>query len=256
MLAAAVLGVAGLLAFIAVERRVPHPMVPLEIFKSRQFAGANLVTLVVYAALGGAMFLLAIHLQRSLGYSALEAGAAFLPVTILMMFLSPAGGRLAGRIGARIPMTLGPGVVAASMLLMERIKPGGTYAATVLPAAIVLGIGLCLTVAPLTASVLAAVDDHNIGVASGINNAIARLAALLAIAVLPFVTGLSADTKLVDAFPNAMLISAGACALGAVVAWVTIDRSVAVRNVIHPDLGSACHVGDGPPDQERRQRAS
>jgi EmrB/QacA subfamily drug resistance transporter len=256
VLTAAVLGVAGLVAFVVVERRVASPMVPLETFKSRQFVGANLVTLVVYAALGGASFLLAIHLQRSLGYSALEAGAAFLPVTILMMFLSPAGGRLASRIGARIPMTLGPLVVGASMFLMERVKPGISYTSSVLPAAIVLGIGLSLTVAPLTAAVLAAVDDHHIGVASGINNAIARLAALLAIAVLPFVTGLSANTSLIDAFPNAMMISAGACAVGAAAAWLTIDRSIPVRNVVHPDLGSACHVGDGPSGNDRQERAS
>jgi hypothetical protein len=129
------------------------------------------------------------------------------------------------------------------MLLMARIRPGTGYTTTVLPAAIVLGLGLCLTVAPLTAAVLAAVDDHHIGVASGINNAVARLAALLAIAVLPFVTGLSADTSLVDAFPKAMIISGAACAVGAIVAFLTIDRSASVRNVVHPDLSSACHVG-------------
>jgi hypothetical protein len=111
----------------------------------------------------------------------------------------------------------------------------------VLPAAIVLGLGLCLTVAPLTAAVLAAVDDHHIGVASGINNAIARLAALLAIAVLPFVTGLSASTSLIDAFPNAMRVSAGAAIAGAIVAWMTIDRSKAVPKVVPPDVSSARH---------------
>jgi EmrB/QacA subfamily drug resistance transporter len=241
VLAAAALGVLGLVSFVAVEQRVSHPMVPLETFESRQFLGANLVTLVVYAALGGAMFLLAIHLQRSMGYSALEAGAAFLPVTILMMLLSPAAGRLSARIGARVPMTIGPLVVASSMLLMVRIHPGRGYTTNVLPAAVVLGLGLCLTVAPLTAAVLAAVDEHHIGVASGINNAIARLAALLAIAILPFVTGLSAQTSLVDAFPKAMVISSVACVAGGIVAFLTIDRSVPVRHVMHPDLSSACH---------------
>jgi EmrB/QacA subfamily drug resistance transporter len=242
VIAAAASGVLGFVLFLVVERRVANPMVPLETFESRQFVGANVVTLVVYAALGGAMFLLAIHLQRSLGYSALEAGAAFLPVTVLMMLLSPGAGRLASRIGARLPMTAGPMVVASSMLLMARIEPGKTYTASVLPAAVVLGLGLCLTVAPLTAAVLAAVDDHHIGVASGINNAIARLAALLAIAVLPFVTGLSAHTSLVDAFPKAMVISSVACFMGGIVAFVTIDRTVSVHNVVHPDLSSACHL--------------
>ncbi|MEA2505892.1 MAG: hypothetical protein QOH48_510 [Actinomycetota bacterium] len=242
IIAAAVLGILAFAVFLAVERHVSNPMVPLETFRSRQFVGANLVTVVVYAALGGAMFLLAIHLQRSLGYSALEAGASFLPVTILMLLLSPGAGRLASRIGARLPMTVGPMVVASSMLLMARIEPGKTYTTSVLPAAVVLGLGLCLTVAPLTAAVLAAVDDHHIGVASGINNAIARLAALLAIAVLPFVTGLSAHTSLVDAFPKAMVISSVACFVGGIVAFATIDRTVSVRNVVHPDLSSACHV--------------
>jgi EmrB/QacA subfamily drug resistance transporter len=241
VLAGAALGLLGFILFLRIETRVSNPMVPLETFRSRQFVGANLVTLVVYAALGGAMFLLAIHLQRSLGYSALEAGAAFLPVTILMLLLSPAAGRLAGRIGPRIPMTAGPLVVAASLLLMARIEPGRGYSTSVLPAAVVLGLGLCLTVAPLTAAVLAAVDDHHIGVASGINNAIARLAALLAIAVLPFVTGLSANTSLVDAFPNAMKVAAGASVVGAIVAFLTIDRTVSVRPAVHPDLSSGCH---------------
>jgi EmrB/QacA subfamily drug resistance transporter len=242
VLVAAAIGLVGLVTFLGVEARVSHPMVPLETFRSRQFVGANLVTLVVYAALGGAMFLLAIHLQRSLGYSALEAGAAFLPVTVMMMLLSPAAGRLSGRIGARIPMTVGPIVVAASMLLMARVGPGRSYPTGVLPAVIVLGLGLCLTVAPLTAAVLAAVDEHHIGVASGINNAVARLAALLAIAVLPFVTGLSANTSLVDAFPNAMKVAAGASFVGGIVAFLTIDRSVSVRHFVHPDLSSSCHT--------------
>lgn len=241
VLTGAALGLAGLVSFLAVEARVRHPMVPLAIFRSRQFVGANLVTLVVYGALGGAMFLLALHLQLSMGYSALEAGAAFLPVTILMMLLSPAAGRLATRIGARIPMTLGPAVVAISMLVTSRIEPGQTYLAGTFPAAMILGIGLTITVAPLTAAVLAAVDEHHIGVASGINNAIARLAALLAIAVLPFVTGLSAGTTLVAAFPDAMLLAAGASLAGAVAAFLTIDRETTVRSSVHPDIGSSCH---------------
>jgi EmrB/QacA subfamily drug resistance transporter len=241
ILVAAVLGVVSFATFIWVEAHVARPMVPLETFRSRQFVGANLVTLVVYAALGGAMFFLAIHLQRSLGYSALEAGAAFLPVTILMMLLSPAAGRLAGRIGPKLPMTVGPLVVAASLLLMARVEPGRSYSSGVLPAVIVMGLGLCLTVAPLTAAVLAAVDQHHVGVASGINNAVARLASLLAIAVLPFITGLSAGATLVHAFPDAMRVAAGACAVGGIVAFLTIDTSASVRSVVHPDLSSACH---------------
>jgi zinc transporter ZupT len=134
-------------------------------------------------------------------------------------------------------------VVAGSMLLMARIEPGQSYVTGVLPAAIVLGLGLCITVAPLTAAVLGAVEDRHVGVASGINNAVARLASLLAIAVLPFVTGLSSGTSLIHAFPNAMKVAAGAAAIGALVAWVTIDRSHphSVRNFVHPDVSSSCH---------------
>ncbi|MDP9226385.1 MAG: MFS transporter, partial [Actinomycetota bacterium] len=148
---------------------------------------------------------------------------------------------LAGRIGPRLPMTIGPCIVGLALLLMAGIEPGRAYATAVLPAVIVLGLGLCLTVAPLTAAVLAAVDDHHVGVASGINNAVARLAALLAIAVLPFATGLSAGAALTAAFPHAMMLSAGASVTGGVVAFLTIDRSVSMRNVVHPDLGSSCH---------------
>ena len=182
------LGVIGLLAlggFLFVESRIANPMVPLGVFRSEQFSGANAVTFAVYAALGTVTFLLVVHLQTDLGYSALEAGASLLPITACMLLLSARSGALAQRIGPRWPMTIGPLVVAVGMALLGRVEPGTTYWATVFPALIVLGLGLSLTVAPLTATVLGAVDDSHAGIASAINNSVARIAGLLAVAVLP-----------------------------------------------------------------------
>ena len=145
---AAVIGVGALIGFVAFERRSAHPMLPLSIFSSRQFTAANLVTLAVYAALGGVLFLLALQLQEVLGYSAVEAGAALLPVTLIMLAFSTHAGALAQQIGPRIPMTLGPTIVAGGLLLMRRIDAGGHFVTDVLPAIIVFGSGLALTVAP------------------------------------------------------------------------------------------------------------
>ena len=166
-------------------------MLPLRIFRSRQFSGTNLTTLAVYAGLGGAIFLVVLRLQISLGYSALESGAAFVPFTVIMLFLSPAAGQLGQKVGARLPMTVGPIVAAAGILLLSRVAPGDTYVSGVLPGIIVFGLGLALTVAPLTAAVLASVGDELTGVASGVNNAVARLAGLLAVAALPALAGIS-----------------------------------------------------------------
>ena len=144
-----VIGVGGLTAFVFFERNSAHPMLPVDIFASRQFTSANLVTVAVYAALGGTFFLLAVDLQQSLNYSPVAAGASLLPVTLIMLvFSSPRPAHLAQRIGPRIPMTVGPAVVAVGLLLMRRINPGGTYVADVLPAVVVFGCGLSLTVAP------------------------------------------------------------------------------------------------------------
>ena len=231
ILVAAIGGVAALIAFIVAERRSSNPMMPLEMFASRQFSAANLVTFVVYAALGGVFFLLVAFLQISLGYSAIAAGAASLPVTILMLLLSARSGALAQRIGARIPLTLGPLVIAAGLLLMTRIDPGDSYVSSVLPAVIVFGLGLTLVVAPVTATVLAAADARHAGIASGINNAVSRVAGLLAVAVLPLVAGLTGDAfydpaKMADGFRIAMFACAGLSAAGGLLAWLTISSDV------------------------------
>ena len=206
-----VFGVFALVAFLIVEARKQNPMIPLSIFRSQQFSGANAVTFAVYAALGTVTFLLVVHLQTDLGYSALEAGASLLPITVCMLLLSARAGALAQRIGPRIPMTVGPLVVAVGMVLLGRVEPGTTYWETVFPALIVLGLGLSLTVAPLTATVLGAVEDAHAGIASAINNAVARIAGLLAVAVLPAAAGLTAaqGLDLVDGFSRAMYIAAG-----------------------------------------------
>jgi hypothetical protein len=224
-------GVAALVAFLLVERTSSNPMMPLGIFASRQFSAANLVTFTVYAALGGVFFLLVAFLQISLGYSPIAAGAASLPVTALMLLLSARSGALAQRIGARIPLTIGPLVIAAGLLLMTRIEPGDSYVSSVLPAVIVFGLGLTLVVAPVTATVLAAADARHSGIASGINNAVSRVGGLLAVAVLPLVAGLTGDafyspSAMTDGFHVAMTACAGLSALGGVLAWLTISDDV------------------------------
>ena len=162
--ALAIIGVAALMMFVVIERRSPAPMVPLEIFRSRQFSGANAVTFVVYGALGGVTFLLVVHLQTDLGYSALKAGASLIPLTVLMLAFSSRMGALSQRIGPRIPMTVGPIIVGIGVALLARVQPGTTYWTTVFPAALVLGAGLTITVAPLTTAVLAAVEDRHAGI--------------------------------------------------------------------------------------------
>jgi EmrB/QacA subfamily drug resistance transporter len=228
---AGVLGVVALVAFLVAERRSANPMMPLGLFASRQFSAANLVTFVVYAALGGVFFLLVAFVQVSLGYSAIEAGAATLPVTLLMLLLSARSGALAQRIGPRIPLTVGPLVIAAGMLLMTTIDPGDSYVSSVLPAVIVFGLGLTLVVAPVTATVLAAADARRAGIASGINNAVSRVGGLLAVAVLPLIAGLTGDSfydpvEMADGFRIAMIACAGLSVLGGALAWFTISDDV------------------------------
>jgi len=237
VLLAGVGGVLALVAFFAGERSSANPMLPLEIFRSRQFSAANGVTFVVYAALGGFFFLLVSFLQISMGYTPVEAGAASLPVTALMLAFSARAGALAERIGPRIPLTVGPLVIALGLLAMLRIEPGDSYLTAVLPAVVVFGLGLTLVVAPVTATVLAAADERHAGIASGVNNAVARVAGLLAVAVLPAVAGLTGESfydpaKMTAGFHTAMLVCAALAAAGGVLAWLTIDTGV-----LHTEAG-------------------
>jgi EmrB/QacA subfamily drug resistance transporter len=233
-----------LVAFVVIERRSPNPMLPPQLFASRQFTGANLVTFAVYAGLGGAFFLVVVNLQVALGYSALEAGIALLPVTLLMLALSSRAGAMAQRIGPRLPMTVGPLIVAAGLLLLGQVAPGDTYVSSVLPGAIVFGLGLSLTVAPLTAAVLAAVDEHHFGVGSATNNAVARLAGLLAVAVLPGLAGVELAAGGPEGLPGyqtALRIAALLCVVGAGVAALTIERARTVSPTVQPSVLHPCH---------------
>jgi len=235
---AAIAGVACLVGFLLAEHRSHHPMLPLAIFRSRQFSVANILTFAVYGALGGVLFLLVVDLQQVLGYSAIEAGAAMLPITLLMLAFSARAGQLATRIGPRLPMSLGPLIITGGLVLMTRIRPGSHYLTSVFPSVVVFGIGLVFTVAPLTTTVLAAVESTHAGVASGVNNAVARLAGLVAVAVLPPLAGLTGAAyreplRFSGGFHTAVLIGAGLCAAGAVVSALGIVNPT--REAAAPD---------------------
>jgi EmrB/QacA subfamily drug resistance transporter len=232
VLAAGLGGVILLGAFVVVEDRVARrgaqPLLPLAVFRSRQFTGANVITVLVYAALNALLFLLMPQLQANLGYSALAAGASLLPANILMLALSPAAGRLSARIGPRLPMAGGALVTAAGMVLFTRVEPGASYLTTVFPAATVFGLGMSAFVAPLTTAVLGALDQRDAGIASGVNNAVARLAGLIATAALPLAAGLGGLERLTGpaftaGFERAAWISAGLCAAAAAITVVTIS---------------------------------
>ncbi|QRK14255.1 hypothetical protein JQX13_07340 [Archangium violaceum] len=175
-------------------------------------------------ALGGAIFFVVLALQQEVGYSPLEAGASLLPITALMLLLSPSVGGLAQRVGSRLPMLVGPLVCAVGLALFTRIEHGGTYVGSVLPGAVGLGLGLALTVGPLTATVLDSVAGSQAGIASGFNNAVARIAGLLAVALLPGVSGLAghSGTDFLVGVHRALWISASLCVVGGVCSWLFI----------------------------------
>ncbi len=217
--------------FVLVERRVLEPMVQLGLFAERTFSAANAMTLVVYAALGAIFFFLVLQLQTVGGYTALQAGLSLLPITVCMLLLAARGGALAQRIGPRIPMTVGPIVMAGGTLLLLRVGPDVTWWRDVLPGLTVFGLGLALMVAPLTATVLAAAPDEVAGLASGINNAVARAGSLLAVAALPTAVGLAGNdyrdpARFDTAFGSAMLVCAVLLAVGGVVAWFAIPHRI------------------------------
>lgn len=236
------LGVASGVGFFWVERRSHHPMLPLGVFRVRQFTVTNVVTLVVYAALGGALFLLPVQLEVADHYSPLAAGASLLPLTAIMLVLSAPSGRLAARIGPRLQMGIGPVIVGAGLALLARVASDGSYVTTVLPAVVVFGLGLAATVAPLTATALGALPDEHAGLASAVNNDVARVGSLLAVAILPAVAGLSGTAylhpaRLSSGFRTASLLAAMLCVLGGAVA------AAGIRNLGHegPPPEAACH---------------
>lgn len=258
-------GVAALGLFGMHESRRAHPLMPLGMFRSLQFSSANAVTFAVYAGLGAALFLLPVELQQVSGYSPLGAGAALLPVTAIMLVLSARSGGLAARIGPRLQMSLGPLIAGAGLALLARVGVHGGYVSEVLPAVTVLGLGLAVTVAPLTSTVLAAAPPEHAGVASAINNDVARSASLVAVAFLPAVTGITGDSYLHPArfshsFHNSVLLAGAICAAGGVLAVFTTrnprrpafvatpaSATDAVRQYSHCALDATPLRGGAPP---------
>jgi EmrB/QacA subfamily drug resistance transporter len=252
-------GVALFAAFCAIEARGAHPMLPLTIFRTRQFSAANAVTFVVYGALGGALFLVPVVLQEVSGYSPLEAGMALLPLTAIMLALSARSAALSARIGPRLQMTAGPLVIAAGMALFARVHGNGDYLTEVLPAVLVLGLGLATIVAPLTATALSAASAEHSGIASAVNNDVARTASLIAVAVLPALAGITGDAYLHPAaltrgFHTAVLIGAAAAAVGGILAAATIrnprrpSRQEPARPAPGENALGGLHCGlDAPP---------
>ena len=251
-------GVVAIVGFIVWEANIADPMLPLGIFASRVFSGTNAVTFAVYAALGGIFFWLVLTLQVVVGFTPLEAGISLLPVTLIMLALSARAGGLSQRIGPRIPMTVGPILAAVGVAGLTRITSGSSYFPDVVVPVSTFGCGLALTVAPLTATALAAVSGSHSGLASGVNNAVARIAGLLAVAVLPLVAGLSGhsytDPRVLEpAFRTVMWVCVALLLTGGPLAALLV-RAPAPAPRLAPDhppreaqpMRRYCPV-DGPP---------
>lgn len=218
-------GAAVLAGFVAYERRRPYPMLPPGLFKIRTFSVANLVTVVVYAALTGANFLVVLGIQRGLGYSALAAGAAMTPLTVIMLAFSARVGGLLPKVGARPLLTAGSILMGAGLALLSGLHPGSSYVGGVLPGVLVMAAGLVLVVTPVTATALADAPPERQGVASGTNNAVARVGGLLAVAVLPAVGGIAGTAAvepgpLLEGVSAALRFAAAICAAGGLIAWI------------------------------------
>lgn len=251
----AAVGVSALAAFVLVERSITSPMMPTRLFNSMQFSASNAMTLVTYAAFGAVVFFLVLQLQIGAGFGPLAAGIADLPLTVLMLLLASKGGALAARIGPRLPMTVGPLLCAAGVTLLIGIGAGTSYWTGVFPGMVLFGAGLVFLVAPLTATVLSAAPDRHAGIASGINNAVARAGSLLAVAALPAIVGLNGDVyrdpvAFGHGYRGAMWICVGLLVAGAVVSGLLIrnpPHSSGSRSATDqqsaPDLQSA-------PDQQ------
>jgi len=253
VLAGLIVGGVAAVSFVVVERRVAAPMLPLSLFRSRLFSATNALTFVVYAALGGILFLLPVVLQQGVGYPPLLAGAALLPVTIIMLVLSSRSGALAARIGPRPQLTVGPLVIAVGLALLARLDESGSYLSQLLPGVCVFGVGLATTVAPLTSTVLQAAPAQHAGIASAVNNAVARTAGLVAVAALPSLAGITGATihepaALLHGFHAAALISAGCCAAGGLLSFLTIRNPSKPASRVAPEFAREMHCGvDAPP---------
>ncbi len=221
----AALCVSGLLLWR--ERTTAAPLLPAAAFRSHLFVATNVITLVLYAAFGATFLSVVIALQVGAGLAPIAAGLSLLPITVLMLLFSPAAGRLTERVGPRAPMTIGPVIAAVGVLLLARIGPDPDYVADVLLGTTVFGAGLTLLVTPLTATVLASLPDTQAGFASGVNNAVARSAGLLAVAAIPVIGGLGTNgltdpAEVLDGFSVIAKVCAGLLVLGALLAAVTV----------------------------------
>jgi EmrB/QacA subfamily drug resistance transporter len=238
-------GLVGAAAFVVTEHRSSSPMLPLGLFRNRQFAVTNTVTFVVYAGLGGVLFLLPVVLQVVDHYTPLESGVALLPMTLVMLLFSARSGRLAARIGPRLQMGLGPIVVGAGLALLSRAPDGSSYVRSVLPAVLVIAAGLATTVAPLTSTALNSVSERHAGLASAVNNDVARLGGLIAVAVLPTLGGIAGlgylhPETLAHGFQRAVVIAGALCAVGGVLA------AIGIRNPSRSPGGVAPGADDHP----------
>jgi EmrB/QacA subfamily drug resistance transporter len=251
-------GVVATALFLAWEARAREPMLPLGIFASRVFTATQAVTFAVYAALGGIFFWLVLTLQVVVGFTPLAAGVCLLPVTLIMLAFSARAGALSARIGPRIPMTAGPLLAAVGVAGLARIGPGSTYLVDVLLPVSVFGAGLALTVAPLTATALASVPGNHSGLASGVNNAVARIGGLLAVAVLPLIAGLSglsyADPAILEpAFRTVIWVCVGLLVAGGLLAAAFVRApepaagEVPAGPAAEPEPMRRCCPVDGPP---------
>ena len=237
MLGAAVVSVAAIAAFVRRMMHTSDPLVPPALFRNRTFTVVNLQTVLLYGGLGVSFFLVSYELQVAAGWSALRAGVALLPATGLMLVLSASSGSLAQRIGPRLQLTAGPLLAATGLLLLARIGEDASWVTDVLPGAVVFGLGLVTFVAPLTATVMAAADPDHVSVASGVNNAIARAAALSALAVVPVVSGLTAATQpaqITHAFRLGLIVTACVAAAAAPLAFFGLgEHARAPRTARH-----------------------
>ena len=245
-------GLALLGLFIVVEAREAQPMLPLSIFRSRQFTAANAVTFVVYGALSGAFFLIPVVLQQVRHYSPMQAGTSLLPVTAIMLVLSSRSGALAAKIGPRLQMSAGPLVTAVGLVLLTRAVGPGNYYTAVLPSVVVYGFGLAIVVAPLTSTALGAAPAEHSGIASAVNNDVARAAGLIAVALLPVAAGITGDSYLHPAFLAhgfrvAVIIAAAFCAAGGLLAAVTIQNPPRPAPSPRPPAPDSHCALDAPP---------
>ena len=254
VLAMALAGVVGLATFLIREHTAAAPMLPLSVFTSRQFAATNAVTFLVYAALTGATFLLPVVLQVVWGYSPLASGLALLPLTVIMLALSARSGQLATRIGPRLQMSAGPVVVGVGLAMLTLVTSGPSYLRYVLPAIVVFGLGLAITVAPLTATAMSSAPAELSGIASAVNNDVARFGGLLAVAVLPALAGITGTVylhpdALAAGFRTAVLISGATCVAGGLLAAFTITNPARVPRPAGAAAPEEClHCGlDAPP---------